>query len=104
MNDAPTLTGTLTGMAAGDTTQGNRRDDGTPVHELAPGEYAFASAERTPATVLWICLPSGQFGHIDPARWTVTVEDDGTVTVSPSILDAPDGWHGYLECGVWREV
>jgi hypothetical protein len=34
-------------------------------------------------------------------------EPDGTLTISPSILAVrPDGngWHGYLERGVWREV
>jgi hypothetical protein len=32
----------------------------------------------------------------------ITEHDDGTITVSPSIL-WPDKWHGYLEHGVWRE-
>lgn len=35
---------------------------------------------------------------------TVTEHEDGTITVSPSIFDAPDGWHGFLERGVWRSV
>lgn len=34
---------------------------------------------------------------------TVTEHEDGTITVSPSIL-MPGFWHGYLERGVWREV
>lgn len=40
----------------------------------------------------------------------VTEHDDGTITVSPSILfehgaHGPDrNWHGYLEHGTWREV
>jgi hypothetical protein len=38
---------------------------------------------------------------------TFTVHEDGTLTVSPSILVRPyhdsPGWHGYLEHGVWRE-
>jgi len=36
---------------------------------------------------------------------TVTMHEDGTITVSPSILAEADGqcsWHGYLERGVWR--
>jgi hypothetical protein len=36
---------------------------------------------------------------------SVTEHDDGTITVSPSILD--DGrsvWHGYLERGAWRQI
>lgn len=95
-------------MSAGDTMQGARRPDGTQVHELAPGEYAFACEDPQPDAALWICVPSGDHGHIDPALWSVTVEEDATVTVSPSIWSnkhaSPPGWHGYLERGVWREV
>lgn len=42
---------------------------------------------------------TGKRGHI------VTEHEDGTITVSPSILiTRHDGsWHGYLERGVWRE-
>ena len=34
----------------------------------------------------------------------VTEHEDGTITVSPSILITGEGgsWHGYLELGVWR--
>lgn len=86
-------------MAAGATMQGHRRPDGTPVHELQPGEYALSTGGGR----VWLCLPSGQFGQVD-SKWTITVEDDETITVSPSIFDSPDGWHGYLEHGVWRQV
>lgn len=39
------------------------------------------------------------YGH------AVTEHEDGTITVSPSILVGESGlsWHGYLERGVWRE-
>lgn len=56
---------------------------------------------------LWVVLPSGVCGrlHADPATgWTWSEQDDGTLTVSPSIHDAPHGWHGYLERGCWRSV
>ncbi len=36
----------------------------------------------------------------------VTEHEDGTITVSPSILVGDRGkkqWHGYLERGIWRE-
>lgn len=38
-------------------------------------------------------------------RHTVTEHDDGSITVSPSILvsSGHDSWHGFLERGVWRE-
>lgn len=40
------------------------------------------------------------------SRHTVVEHEDGTITVSPSILITGGGrsWHGYLERGVWREV
>ena len=42
---------------------------------------------------------SGVKGH------KVVEHEDGSITVSPSILiNRYDGsWHGFLECGVWRE-
>lgn len=82
--------------------QGHRRPDGTEPHELKPGEHALASAD---ARVVWLCNPDGQLGHVQAPPWTITVEADSTVTVSPSIWwDKPTGWHGYLEHGVWRQV
>lgn len=51
--------------------------------------------------------PNGLLANL--SRHTVTEHDDGTISVSPSILvttGAKSGaasWHGYLECGVWRE-
>jgi len=85
-------------------TQGRRRDDDTPPWELEAGDYCF----RGPSRFLWVCLPNG----VGPARlegWTVVEHEDRTVTVSPSILDADpslngQGWHGYLEHGVWRQL
>lgn len=41
---------------------------------------------------------------------TFTEEADGTLTIGPSISDmrrdstVSDGWHGFLEHGVWRQV
>jgi hypothetical protein len=47
------------------------------------------------------------YGLCDLSKHTVTENEDGTITVSPSILTW-DGkgneWHGFLERGVWREV
>jgi hypothetical protein len=49
--------------------------------------------------------------HVCSPPHTFAEEDDGTLTISPSISDRKrsgntesDGWHGYLEHGVWREV
>lgn len=83
--------------------QGRRRDDGTQPHELEPGEYALASSE---ARVVWLCSPDGEPGHVVAPTWTITVEEDETVTVEPSIWwdkhASPPGWHGYLRRGVWE--
>jgi hypothetical protein len=54
----------------------------------------------------WACPPRGAVGVLDDHQ--VSENEDGTITVSPSILmpsDNPAGeWHGYLERGIWREV
>jgi hypothetical protein len=54
----------------------------------------------------WVLyLPGCGVGHL--ARHTVTEHEDGTITVSPSILMAcHDGGqrHGFLERGRWRDV
>jgi hypothetical protein len=84
-------------MAAGDTTQGRRHD--VQLHEMEPGDYG-----RDTGT--WCCqAPNGYGGNL--SQHEITEHDDGTITVSPSILirRPPEGeWHGYLEHGVWREV
>jgi hypothetical protein len=60
----------------------------------------------------WMCCtPNGRIGSL--ANHQVTEHEDGTITVSPSILvyprprhgdpDERSGWHGFLERGVWRE-
>lgn len=54
----------------------------------------------------WLaCLPNGLLGNL--GGHDVIEHEDGTISVSPSILTS-DGqdrqWHGFLECGVWREV
>lgn len=68
-------------------------------------------------------LQAGDYGTMPDGEWygmtpedtpklaglknhTVIEHDDGTITVSPSILcrDNEGAWHGYLEKGVWRAV
>ena len=53
----------------------------------------------------WMVRPPGcHAGSI--SKHTVVEHEDGTITVSPSILhygiDGKQAWHGYLERGVWR--
>lgn len=68
-----------------------------------PGDYG-QDAEG----VWWIRPPRGGLGRLD--NHTVVEHEDGTITVSPSILQSGSWdsepatqWHGYLEHGVWRE-
>lgn len=71
---------------------------------LAEGDYGLHPVSG------WQCRP---FGHHAGGigKHEVIEHEDGTITVSPSILltdfDEQGNtiqWHGYLEHGVWREV
>jgi hypothetical protein len=54
--------------------------------------------------------------HVTSPPHTFTEEEDGTLTIAASISDLrssypeewkgekSDGWHGFLEHGVWRQV
>lgn len=46
--------------------------------------------------------PNGLCANL--ANHRVVEHEDGTITVSPSILvrSAEGGWHGFLERGLWR--
>ncbi len=75
-------------------------DEGTDHMPLAEGDYGFAAGH-------WQLRPPGQHAGTIPEH-EVEEHDDGTITVSPSIVlhneDGSDAWHGYLERGVWRQV
>ncbi len=62
-----------------------------------PGDYIYDSERGW----WWVVTPRGGKGTIRNHR--VIVHVDGTISVSPSIM-ARDGYHGFLENGVWREV
>ena len=63
-----------------------------------PGDYWSAADgwHAVTPTGLWCAL----------RNHAVTTHDDGTITVSPSILvsngEGGEVWHGFLERGVWR--
>lgn len=82
-------------------TQGRRLPDGPLVEmQFAPGDYMKTDGG------IWFCkAPRGSMGNLTAHK--IVEHDDGTITVSPSILitDHRPGhsWHGYLERGVWRE-
>lgn len=50
------------------------------------------------------CTPTGDIANLSAHH--VIEHDDGTITVSPSILVSGgprcSRWHGFLERGVWR--
>lgn len=70
-----------------------------------PGDYG-----RHPGDGRWYAkTPNGHLGNL--SQHDVTEHEDGTITVSPSILvtlrdterrQDVELWHGYLERGVWR--
>lgn len=64
-----------------------------------PGEYGRLRDH-------WMCCtPNGLAGNL--RAHDVTEHEDGTISVSPSILATPVGtnerWHGYLKRGIWKE-
>ena len=71
-----------------------------------PGSYWKA---RTDAgdTIWYVHAPGPGGFHGNLAKHDVTEHEDGTITVSPSILitkHTGETWHGFLEHGEWREV
>jgi len=88
-------------VSAGQVTQGRRIPDfpsGIGAR-FAPGDYGKIKA------TWYACTPNGLLGNL--ANHEVTEYEDGTISVSPSILvdgGQPDQWHGFLERGIWREV
>jgi len=50
-----------------------------------------------------ICTPNNLIASI--RNHTVIEHENGTISVSPSILINGTGtWHGFLEKGIWREI
>lgn len=84
--------------------KGARRQDKQP-HELEAGEYCFDAG----GDGRWyLCMPDGIQCAISPKIHSVMEHEDGSITVSPSIIrykttTSPE-WHGFLERGVWRSA
>jgi hypothetical protein len=100
-------------MAAGDQTGGRRIADGEWHRvEREAGDYGRVYRYENEEVEGWIwkaVLPSGAEGDLTAHQ--ITEHEDGTITVTPSIqgdstsgLIIGDGWHGFLERGVWREA
>ena len=66
-----------------------------------PGDYG----KEADGTWMFRCPdPDIHLGSLE--RHTVTEHEDGTITVSPSILirhGDDKSWHGYLKRGVWQQ-
>jgi hypothetical protein len=74
--------------------------------QIKRGEYG-----KEPRTGTWYACPPTDdqlLGNL--GNHQVIEHEDGTITVSPSILisgydgDRDISWHGFFERGVWREV
>lgn len=82
--------------------QGKRHDFGKIVN-LEMGEYG-----KDVDGNWWARVPAPGYSTGMLSDHQVTEHEDGTITVSPSILMEGHGnkpaWHGYLERGVWHEV
>lgn len=66
---------------------------------LAEGEYGKGKDG------IWYGRPPGShMGNFQGHQ--VTEHEDGTITISPSILITGERgqWHGFLERGIWRQV
>jgi hypothetical protein len=86
---------------------GRRLPDGPARNDYAPGDYQKITEGPHPDLVgFWYArAPRGHLCRLGQNH-TIVEHEDGTITVSPSILInwGQDQWHGYLERGVWREV
>lgn len=87
--------------------------NGRRVYPDAEGRIAFAPGDYGKEDGRWYARPPTNpekhlTGYLDNHQ--VTEHEDGTITVSPSILitgherGARVQWHGFLERGIWREV
>ena len=82
--------------------QGKRHDLTDDSIILKMGEYG-----KDPDGVWFMRVPEPGFGMGSLRNHEVTEHEDGTITVSPSILcygHFDKQWHGYLERGIWRNV
>lgn len=69
-------------------------------HKFSPGDYGY-----DPFVKSWYAMsPNGHLANL--GAHTVTEHEDGSITVSPSILinhgENNPVYHGFLENGVWR--
>lgn len=86
---------------------GRRREDNLQVYESEPGDYWKVTdpswfPEGHPLPQWYANTPDGMAANL--AKHEVVEHEDGTITVSPSILVARGEereFHGFLRSGVW---
>lgn len=78
---------------------GRRRPDLTG-NVVVPNDVERGDYWRDANGQWWCYPPKGPAGVL--SGHTVIEHEDGTITVSPSIL-MPERWHGYLTRGFWTE-
>lgn len=85
---------------------GRRVPDSESTAPFQPGEYGKRIVQTTDAVIWYACTPNGLLANL--GQHQITEHEDGTITVSPSILvrggHGDQQWHGWLERGVWREA
>ena len=83
----------------------------SPTSPTSPSSFPEGFDDSRPcywrdADGLWMCYMPG-FGAANLSNHTVVEHEDGTITVTPSILmnwrQGKTPVHGYLTCGVWRD-
>jgi len=83
--------------------QGTRVDG---MDELFGLEGGYCPTTLDGKRVWMVVTPGGHLGNL--SKHEVTEHEDGTITVSPSILvsnpQQGELFHGFLERGVWRKV
>lgn len=80
--------------------QGHRLH-GPPVDNEAPYGVYWPAANPKFAGYWILIAPNGTTGMLNPAVHSIVEHDDGTITVTPSIVF--HDWHGHLTEGVWSE-
>lgn len=89
-------------MADNPSIEGKRRDLAEDDYNLSAGEYGKAANGK------WYCrVPDERFPVGGLSKHHIKEHHDGTISAYPSIVSENEHgeiWHGYLECGIWRQV
>lgn len=85
-------------------TTGGQHQEAQPGDYCKITEYAVGVPCKAPGGVeWWLLTPNGHHGRL--VSHTVEEHEDGTITVSPSILvsnpQQGELYHGWLKRGVW---